>query len=162
MTINERIRFLRKELTLSQKQLAEAMGVTQSGISYIEQAGSTVAESTIKTLIALYGVSEEWLRNGIEPMYKSQPKMCLDEFCKKAGASELELKILKAYFELPQEVRALIINHFKEKLSCESEPLSPKALDIDAEVESYRAELEEQQKKGDGSSASDGSGAKMA
>ena len=48
MTINERIKYFRKEIEKkSQKQFAEDLGVTQSGVSYMEQQGSTVADQTM-------------------------------------------------------------------------------------------------------------------
>ena len=117
MTINERIKYFRKEIKkINQKQFAEILGVTQSGVSYMEQEGSTVADSSIKTICSVCGLNEEWLRNGIEPMTVQPETFNLDEFTKSHGASDLELKIVKAYFEIDPDIRGKVLNHFKEYL----------------------------------------------
>lgn len=40
----------------------------------------------------------------------------LDKFVKSKGASDLELAIVKAYFELDEDVRYTIIEHFKKQI----------------------------------------------
>ena len=66
MTINERIKYFRKEIKkMNQKQFAEILGVTQSGVSYMEQEGSTVADSSIKVICSVCGLNEEWLRGRV-------------------------------------------------------------------------------------------------
>lgn len=117
MTINERIKYFRKEKKLNQKQLAEMLGITQSGVSYMEQNGSTVADSSIKTICSVYGLNEEWLRNGTEPMYIEPDVFSLDDFCKQHEATPQELEAIKAYFELPPDIRKYLIKHFSSRLS---------------------------------------------
>lgn len=64
-SINERIRYLRNDvLQLSQNQFSENLGLTQAGISYLEQPNKPLANSTIKIICLTYNVREEWLRNG--------------------------------------------------------------------------------------------------
>lgn len=120
MTINERIKYFRKEKKLNQKQLAEMLGITQSGVSYMEQNGSTVADSSIKTICSVYGLNEEWLRNGTEPMYIEPDVFSLDDFCKQHEATPQELEAIKAYFELPPDIRKYLIKHFSSRLSPET------------------------------------------
>lgn len=117
MTINERIKYFRKEKKLNQKQLAEMLGITQSGVSYMEQNGSTVADSSIKTICSVYGLNEEWLRNGTGPMYIEPDVFSLDDFCKQHEATPQELEAIKAYFELPPDIRKYLIKHFSSRLS---------------------------------------------
>lgn len=117
MTINERIKYFRKEKKLNQKQLAEMLGITQSGVSYMEQNGSTVADSSIKTICSVYGLNEEWLRTGKEPMYIEPDVFSLDDFCKQHEATQQELEAIKAYFELPPDIRKYLIKHFSSRLS---------------------------------------------
>lgn len=117
MTINERIKYFRKEKKLNQKQLAEMLGITQSGVSYMEQNGSTVSDSSIKTICSVYGLNEEWLRTGKEPMYIEPDVFSLDDFCKQHEAPPQELEAIKAYFELPPDIRKYLIKHFSSRLS---------------------------------------------
>lgn len=137
MTINERIKYFRKEIKkMNQKQFAEILGVTQSGVSYMEQEGSTVADSSIKVICSVCGLNEEWLRNGLEPMTVQPETFNLDEFARTRGASDLELKVVKAYFELDPDIRKMLIEHFKTELTDSSDhPKTPEELESQYPVE---------------------------
>ncbi|MCM1374026.1 MAG: helix-turn-helix domain-containing protein [Muribaculum sp.] len=117
MTINERIKKVRKEKKLNQKQFAATLGVTQSGASYMEQPGNNVSDSSIKTICAAFGLNEEWLRTGADPMYIEPDTFSLDEFVKQRGATDLELQIVKTYFDLDADTRKVLVAHFKKSLA---------------------------------------------
>ncbi|MDE7157595.1 MAG: helix-turn-helix domain-containing protein [Lachnospiraceae bacterium] len=118
MTINERIKYLRKDvLKMNQTDFAEAIGMKQRGASYIEQSGAGVTDKTIKTICLVFNLNEDWLRNGTEPMYIQEPTFSLDDFVRQHGGTELEIDIMKAYFELEPDTRAMLIQHFKERLT---------------------------------------------
>lgn len=117
MNINERIKQLRKEAGLNQRQFASKLGLTQSGVSYMEQSGSTVADSTIKTICSILNLNENWLRNGIGPM-KLEPKgFSLDDFIDERKGTDLEKEIVRTYFELDPDIRKILLEHFKNNLS---------------------------------------------
>lgn len=116
MTINERIRYIRKDKKLNQKQLASMLGITQSGVSYIEQNGSTVSDSIIKTICSVCSVNENWLRSGTDEMYSQSNTFSLNEFVKEHGGSDMDLQILKTYFELDVETRQALFKFFKSSL----------------------------------------------
>lgn len=144
MTINERIKYFRKEVKkMNQKQFAEILGVTQSGVSYMEQEGSTVADSSIKAICSVCDLNEEWLRNGTEPMTVQPVTFNLDEFARARGASDLELKVVKAYFELDPDIRKMLIEHFKAELSegDSGHPKTPEELESQYPVEGEGAGL---------------------
>lgn len=124
MTINERIRTFRKSKKLSQKQFALSLGVTQSGVSYMEQDGSTVSDSSIKTICSIYGLSEEWLRNGTEPMFDQSDTFSLDQYLHEKGCSALEISVVKAYFELDKDVRQQVFDFFQNRLNAAKERLA--------------------------------------
>ncbi len=118
MTINERVKHFRKNvLHISQTEFANALGMKQTGISYMERDGSTVTDQTIKTICLLYNVNEDWLRNGNDPLFIESETFSLDDFMKSKGATDLELEIIKTYFELPPEVRQATMEHFKHKFA---------------------------------------------
>ena len=117
MTVNERIKKVRKEKGMNQKQFAALLGVTQSGVSYMEQSGSNVSDSSIKSICTMCNINEDWLRNGTEPMYIQAPTFSLDDFVRQRGGTELEVDIMKAYFELEPDIRAMLVQHFKERLT---------------------------------------------
>ena len=116
MTINERIKELRKDLKLNQLVFAEKLGMSQTAISWSEKSGNNIPDSTIKSICTIYNVNENWLRYGESPIYKEADTFDLNEFIKSKGASDLELDILKAYFELEPEIRHTVIEHFSSHL----------------------------------------------
>jgi Predicted transcriptional regulators len=69
MTINERVKELRKSLNLTQDEFGEKLGVAKSSISNIEKGRYGVTDQTIKLMIKEFGVSENWLRTGNGEMF---------------------------------------------------------------------------------------------
>ena len=155
MTINERIKLLRKEKGLTQKTLASTLGITQSGVSFLEQEGSSVSDQTIKLICTVFNVREEWLRTGEGEMYSSAELFSLDRFVAERGATELELAIVKAYFELDPAIRQAVLEHFRAHLTADPDEL---------EAETVKQEYLRQKKAGAASSATAGQngGEKMA
>lgn len=118
MTINERIRYLRKEvLKLNQTDFANAIGMKQTGLSYIEKNNSTVKEQVAKSICMAFNLNEDWLLNGNEPMLIKPDTFILDEFVKQRGATDLELQIVKLYFDLDADTRKMLVSHFRSGLA---------------------------------------------
>lgn len=118
MTINERVKAVRKERRWSQSHLASILGITQSGVSYMEQNGSTVSDQTIKSLcMAVPGLNESWLRTGTGPMYTQSSSFDLTQYILERDGDPLELEIIKAYLTLPKDIRQAVLDHFKKCLS---------------------------------------------
>ena len=139
MTVNERIRHFRKNvLHINQRQFAADLGMAQTGVSGMEQDGATVTDRAIKSICMAYSVNEDWLRNGTEPMYIQAPTFSLDDFVRQHGGTELEIDIMKAYFELEPDTRAMLIQHFKERLTASrAEPTRNLAAEREAAEAAY-------------------------
>lgn len=129
MTINERIRHLRKdELDLTQSEFASKLGLKQAGVSAIERDSVAVTDRTIKAICMVFNVREEWLRTGEGEMYNQGELFSLDRWAKEHGATELELAIVKAYFELDPAIRRTVLEHFKARLTADPDELEAEAL----------------------------------
>ncbi len=63
-TINQRVKELRLKLGLSQDDFGNAIGLSKSGISNIENGTRSVRETHIKLLCSAFDVDETWLRSG--------------------------------------------------------------------------------------------------
>lgn len=61
MSMNTRILELRREFNLSQQQLAQATGVSQSTIAKIEKCRNEATASTIRKLCDFFNVSADYL-----------------------------------------------------------------------------------------------------
>lgn len=103
---------------MNQTEFARQLGLTQTGVSYMERPGSTVTEQTIRTVCLAFGVREQWLRTGEEPVFDRQKKEePLDELIRSKAVSPLEVEILKAYFALDPDMRKELLRHFQTYLS---------------------------------------------
>lgn len=117
----------RKSKKLSQKQFALSLGVTQSGVSYMEQDGSTVSDASIKTICSVYGLNEEWLRSGTEPMVDQSDTFSLDQYLQEKGCSALEISVVKSYFQLDSKTRQAVFDFFRSRLDAAKERLAADA-----------------------------------
>lgn len=113
MTINERIRDFRKQdLKLSQTEFALKIGMRQTSVSSIEKVGATVTDQTVKNICTIFNVNEEWLRNGIGDKQCAPDVFSLDKYAKDRGMSDLELGILKVYFDIDPQLRTQFLEQF--------------------------------------------------
>lgn len=121
MELHERIKELRKNyLHMSQTDFGERLGVSRSVINNIERnvlARPDQKLSLMKLICSEFNVNEEWLLNGTEPMFVQPDTFSLDDFVKSKGATDLELEIVKTYFELDPEIRRTAMEHFKRRLA---------------------------------------------
>ena len=67
MTVNERIKEIRKSKELTMDKFGECIGVTKAAISKIEKGERGVTEQMVKSICREFGYNEKWLRDGIEP-----------------------------------------------------------------------------------------------
>lgn len=121
MEMHDRIRELRKNyLKLSQTAFGEKLGVSRSVINNIELNALARPDqklSLIKLMCKEFHVNEDWLLNGVGPMFAEPETFSLDNFAKEHGATDLELEILKAYFQIDPEIRENLVEHFRNCLA---------------------------------------------
>ena len=67
--MNERIRKLRKNLDLTQREFAEKIGVKQNTVAQYEMGRNVPIDSVISLICREFNVNEEWLRNGTGDMF---------------------------------------------------------------------------------------------
>lgn len=120
MEIHERIKELRKNhLKMSQTAFGERLGVSRSVINNIELNALARPDqklSLYKLICSEFNVNEAWLLNGTGEMFVQPDTFSLDDFARSKGATNLELEIIKTYFELDPEIRKAAISFFKSKL----------------------------------------------
>lgn len=172
MTVNERIKSLRKDhLKMNQTDFAALIGMKQTSVSSFEKSGATVTDQTIKSICnAVDGLNEEWLRDGIEPIFIEPETFSLDEYIRQRGGTDLEIEIVKTYFELDSDTRKLLVEHFKRHFmqaspaaAASDSEKDPEEMTV-AEAEAiYKSSLSSAQKTGlSASSTTDGTKKKEA
>lgn len=126
MSINDRIRELRKGLGLTQAELADKVGLKHGAISKLEKNGNTVTEQNIRIICDKFGVARSWLETGEGEMYlpASRPEGELERLTKAYSLSAQEQALIAAFIVLPEESRAGVI-HYVERaaLAATSRPL---------------------------------------
>lgn len=63
-TINERVRYIRQQNKLTQKQFAEKIGISREHLCRIESQKEKPSEQILLLITALFGIDEDWLYNG--------------------------------------------------------------------------------------------------
>lgn len=128
MEMYERIKDLRKNhLKLSQKAFGEQLGVSRSVINNIERNALARPDqklSLIKLICREFSVNEDWLLYGNEPMFVEPDTFSLDEFVKQRGATDLELQIVKTYFDLDPDTRKMLVDHFRKGITAPASQIS--------------------------------------
>lgn len=64
MSIQDRLKTIRKELGLNQTEFAKRLSLKQSTISAMERNETAITDRTIKNICYEFNVSEHWLRTG--------------------------------------------------------------------------------------------------
>lgn len=121
MEVYERIKLLRKKhLKMTQEDFGSRLGVSRDTIGNIELnrlARPDQKLSLIKLICKEFSVNEDWLLNGTEPMFVEPDTFSLDGFVKQRGATDLELQIIKTYFDLEPDTRKMLVEHFRKGLT---------------------------------------------
>lgn len=165
MNIGDRLKKLRKELDLTQAAFASRIGSVQNTVTGYESGRRNPSAPVISLICREFGVSEDWLRTGAGEMFAPKSESALDTLAEERHLSRSEKILIEKILNLKPELRQGIIDCIVEVASALAADANADAvmsypeaeIDIDAEVASFRAELEHQKKAGGGSSASGGS-----
>ena len=120
MTIGNRIRTLRHSLNLTQQEFADRIGIKRNTVGSYEIDRNTPIDAVVSLICREFGVSETWLRNGDGTMFIPEPLPELGDFIRHCGVSELEEKILRAWFAIPDAERQKLLEHFSRYLTGEN------------------------------------------
>ncbi len=154
--INQRVKEIRLTLGLSQAKFAKAISISNGYIAGIELGNRKVNDRLIKLISITFNVREEWLKNGGGSMFIAQP----NQSAELAFAAFKELQPEFQNYVLMQINQLLVIQRQGEKQEtisqqqAQSAPQEQANLDIEAELASYRRELELEKKAKEKSEAS--------
>lgn len=101
--MKDRIRIVRKDVGLTQKEFAEKLGIKQNTVASYEMGRIGVSDNVIFSICREFGINEDWLRNGTEPMKIPQEgkfSSYLGQISK--GNDEFIRDLIEVYMELDQ------------------------------------------------------------
>lgn len=165
--MKDRIRKIRRELDLTQQEFADRLGVKRGAIANYEIGRNEPVDSVISLICREFSVNEEWLRTGVGAMFKTEPSDELDALAMRYNLKHKDYvlieKLLKnaAYREALEDFcleYAQDLLNGEADMDSEAFPSGTPDIDIDAEVEAYRRQLELQKKAMGGSSRLNGTG----
>lgn len=124
ITTNERIKLLRTQILknendkkFSLRGFAEKIGVSYGVITNIENNLVVAKDNVIKLICLTFNVNEDWLRNGIEPIFKEGSKE--DDILKTLKntyqLNDTDLKFLENFFSLSSDQRQVLYKLFDLK-----------------------------------------------
>ena len=105
MTINERIRTLRKQKGLNQKEFGAKIGLKQSAASWIEQDGNSVTDQNIRLISEAFGVNPAWLRTGEGKAQVDEEEAFIQRMIDRYQMEGLDATVIRAYLTLTREQR---------------------------------------------------------
>ena len=118
MTVNERVKKIRKLENLTMESFGEKLGVGRTAISNIESGNRNVTAQMFKSICREFNVLEEWLRDGIEPVYDLSEESGIEyiELLMNGVDSsfrDIILDIIKSYSELNDDNKKTVVQFIK-------------------------------------------------
>ncbi|MGB8454773.1 MAG: helix-turn-helix transcriptional regulator [Anaerocolumna sp.] len=113
MNINERIKFIRNKLNITQEEMAKQINIKQSSLSGIEKNRVNVSDRVIKDICREFSVSEEWIRTEHGTIFATYTEeddltVIMEEIVK--SDDRFVKNFLLTYWGLSKDNRAIISN----------------------------------------------------
>ena len=111
MTINARIKELRKQLGFNQTVFGEKIGIKVSQASYIEKDGNTVTQRIIQLICTNFNVSEQWLVDGTGEMYTSTEDGVIQQLVKEYSLTPEQEIFARQWLQLPADAKDAVVDY---------------------------------------------------
>ncbi len=117
ISINNRIKELRKRLDKTQEAFADDLGISRPNVSNLESGNVKPTKQIIKAICAIYEVNEDWLISGNGGMFKKE--YLKNDFDFLVGKLSLEndsfkKKFIEELLRLPENEWSNIENFIKK------------------------------------------------
>lgn len=104
MTINERVKLIRKDLNLTMEKFGQRLGITKVAISLIESGKNSLTEQNIKSICREFNVDYMWLTTGEGEMFTESDDNLIETIDRiMIGENEFHKKILKFVAQMDDE-----------------------------------------------------------
>lgn len=114
MTVGERVKYIRKDLKMSQEKFGNTLGVTRDVINNIERDRNKGNSETILRLICkTHRVNYFWLTEETGEPYIGIPGIIIDEVIEEYHLDEQDKKIIEEYVKLDPKIRQVFKDYIK-------------------------------------------------
>lgn len=114
MTVNARVKKLRKALNLSQTEFGKKLGVSKDVIANIELERVEIKELTINLICRTYNVNPLWLAEGEGDIFIETSESIIEDLASEYNLTDTEKKIVSNFIKLPPEERKTVIDIVKK------------------------------------------------
>lgn len=116
MTINERVKMVRKELGLNQTDFGKRIAIAQGYLTNVENGRRDVTEKTIRLICLEFNVSENWLRTGEGEMFVESDSTIVSQLSDEYGLDAFEKAMISGFISMKPEQRAMLKEWVKSSM----------------------------------------------
>lgn len=114
MTQGERLKYIRKDLKMSQEKFGETLGVTRDVINNLERdRNKTNNEAMLRLICRTHNVNYFWLTEELGEPYAGIPEIVVDSAIEKYDLDMQDKKIIEEYVKLDPKVRQAFKEYLK-------------------------------------------------
>ncbi|MFR4978469.1 MAG: helix-turn-helix domain-containing protein [Butyricicoccus sp.] len=142
MNIHDRLKYLREKLGLTTRAFGSAINMSGGSITNMEKGTRNITERTIRDICREYNVNPDWIINGTDPIFTDMfNDLNIDD----------EIKQLSQQYSLLNDDDRDLVKRMINSLAEKNNSVNSKRIyevnnddtfDIEAELSSYRRELE--------------------
>lgn len=111
MTLGERIKKVRKEKDLTQREFGKLIGIKPNSISLIESGDRNASEQVVLSICREFNVSEDWLRTGEGEMFIPEPIDALETFIRERKLSPSDRVLIQKFAALDAQSRQAVVDY---------------------------------------------------
>ena len=110
MSINERIKEVRKARGLNQKEFSDKIGLTQSAVSRMESADVAIIDQNVRFICQTFHINEKWLRTGQGKMDEVKVEAPIEALVKQYRLDNSQRALVEAFLSLTDEQRSAVVD----------------------------------------------------
>lgn len=111
--IGDRILQLRKELSLTQEEFGNKIGIKKSSMSSIEKNKSNPSEQTIKFICKEFNVNYDWLVDGKGEIFIDTDRTTIELLADDYKLRPVEVSLIEEFVKLDEEERDVLLNYLQ-------------------------------------------------
>lgn len=151
--IGERLKAVRKELSLNQTEFGQRVGLSQTTIGQYENETRPMTDRFISQLESEFGVNKTYLLSGEGDMFVDSSDALVARMRDELGMSGSEIELLQTFLSFPAGEREQVISfgrRFAARFAHDEEPDADEAARLHAQLD---AELQAEREAASASSA---------
>lgn len=114
MTIGQRIKVLRTDLGLTQKEFCRRIGLKRNSISLVETEMRNISDQSVFSICREFHVREEWLREGTGEMYEPDLTHSLDLLADEYHLSDGARVLIEKFVGLSNAQQEMFVEYFRQ------------------------------------------------